>query len=77
MLMPKRVKRSRVARGRMKGNGYPEYWVAVFKPGRVMFEMAGIPEDMAREALRLASYKLPVKTKIVKKEIIEEGGDNE
>ncbi len=146
MLMPKRVKRRRVSRGRMKGNankgnviaygefglvatecgwitsnqieaariamtrfikrggqvwidifphkpvtkkpaetrmgsgkGSPEYWVAVVKPGRVMFEMAGIPEDAAKEALRLASYKLPVKTKIVKKEaeIIKEGGGNE
>lgn len=146
MLMPKRVKRRRVTRGRMKGNankgnviaygeyglvatecgwvtsnqieaariamtrfikrggqvwidifphkpvtkkpaetrmgsgkGSPEYWVAVVKPGRVMFEMAGITEESAREALRLAAHKLPVKTKIVKKEaeIIEEGGDNE
>jgi large subunit ribosomal protein L16 len=61
------------------GKGSPEYWVAVVKPGRVMFEMAGIPEDAAKEALRLASYKLPVKTKIVKKEaeIIKEGGGNE
>ena len=50
------------------GKGSPEYWVAVVKPGRVMFEMAGIPEDVAREALRLASHKLPVKCKFVKKE---------
>ena len=49
------------------GKGSPEYWVAVVKPGRVMFEMAGIPEDVAREALRLASHKLPVKCKFVKK----------
>lgn len=49
------------------GKGSPEYWVAVVKPGRVMFEMAGIPEDLAREALRLASHKLPVKCKFVKK----------
>lgn len=50
------------------GKGSPEYWVAVVKPGRVMFEMAGIPEDQAREALRLAAHKLPVKCKFVKKE---------
>ncbi len=49
------------------GKGSPEYWVAVVKPGRVMFEMAGIPEEQAREALRLASHKLPVKCKFVKK----------
>lgn len=55
------------------GKGSPEYWVAVVKPGRVMFEVAGIPEDMAREALRLASHKLPVKCKFVKRE--ELGGE--
>ena len=49
------------------GKGSPEYWVAVVKPGRVMFEMAGVPEDIAREALRLASHKLPVKCKFVRK----------
>ena len=51
------------------GKGSPEYWVAVVKPGRVMFELAGIPEENAREALRLASHKLPCKVKIVKKEV--------
>ena len=50
------------------GKGSPEYWVAVVKPGRVMFEIAGVPEETAREALRLASHKLPIKTKIVKRE---------
>ncbi len=50
------------------GKGSPEYWVAVVKQGRVMFEMAGIPEETAREALRLASHKLPVKCKFIKKE---------
>lgn len=50
------------------GKGSPEYWVAVVKPGRVMFEMAGIPEETAREALRLAANKLPVKCKFIKKE---------
>jgi len=50
------------------GKGSPEYWVAVVKPGRVMFEIAGVGEEVAREALRLASHKLPIKTKIVKRE---------
>ena len=54
------------------GKGSPEYWVAVVKPGRVMFEMAGVSDEVAREALRLASHKLPVKCKIVKKEETEE-----
>ena len=51
-----------------KGKGAPEYWVAKVKPGRVMFEIAGIPEDVAKEALRLAANKLPVSTKFVAKE---------
>ena len=59
-----------------KGKGAPEYWVAVVKPGRVMFEIAGVPEETAREALRLAMHKLPVKCKFVSKEI-EIGGDND
>ena len=53
------------------GKGAPEYWVAVVKPGRVMFEIAGVSEETAREALRLASYKLPIKSKIVKREELE------
>ena len=53
------------------GKGSPEYWVAVVKPGRVMFEIAGVPEDVAREALRLASHKLPIKTKVIKREVVE------
>ena len=59
------------------GKGSPEYWVAVVKPGRVMFEIAGVPEENAREALRLASHKLPCKTKIVKREaeVSENGGE--
>ncbi|MCI5816842.1 50S ribosomal protein L16 [Ruminococcus sp.] len=56
-----------------KGKGAPEYWVAVVKPGRVMFEIAGVPEETAREALRLAMHKLPVKCKFVKK--AEQGGE--
>ena len=50
------------------GKGSPEYWVAVVRPGRVMFEIAGVPEDVAREALRLAAHKLPIKTKFVSRE---------
>ncbi len=57
-----------------KGKGAPEYWVAVVKPGRVLFELEGVSEDVAREALRLAAHKLPVQTKFVKREI-EVGGD--
>ena len=49
------------------GKGSPEYWVAVVKPGRVMFEMDGVAEDVAREAMRLASHKLPIKTKFMVK----------
>ena len=50
------------------GKGSPEYWVAVVKPGRIMFEMAGVSEEIAREALRLAANKLPIKCKFVRKE---------
>ena len=50
------------------GKGSPEYWVAVVKPGRVMFEMDGVAEEVAREAMRLASHKLPIKTKFMVKE---------
>ena len=57
------------------GKGAVEYWVAVVKPGRVLFEIAGVAEADAREALRLASHKLPCKCKIVKKEILEEGSE--
>ena len=57
------------------GKGALEYWVAVVKPGRVMFEIAGVPEETAREALRLAMHKLPCKCKIVSKADLE-GGDN-
>ena len=53
------------------GKGSPEYWVAVVKPGRVMFEIAGVSEEVAREALRLASHKLPIKTKVIKREAAE------
>jgi len=55
-----------------KGKGSPEYWVAVVKPGRVMFETAGVDEELSRRALKLASYKLPIKCKVVSKEELEE-----
>ena len=57
------------------GKGSPEYWVSVVKPGRVMFEIAGVPEETAREALRLASHKLPIKCKIIAKEVVEGEGE--
>ena len=59
------------------GKGSPEYWVAVVKPGRVMFEIGGVAEETAREALRLAMHKLPVQCKIVARETQETEGDNE
>ena len=55
------------------GKGSPEYWVAVVKPGRVRFEMEGVSEEIAREAMRLAGHKLPIKTKFMKKDESEEG----
>ncbi|GEB35039.1 MULTISPECIES: 50S ribosomal protein L16 [Brevibacillus] len=55
------------------GKGSPEKWVAVVKPGKIMFELAGVPEEVAREAMRLAMHKLPIKCKFVKRE--EVGGD--
>ena len=51
-----------------KGKGAPEYWVAVVKPGRIMFEVEGVSEELAREAMRLASRKLPIKTKFIRRE---------
>jgi len=54
------------------GKGSPEYWVAVVKPGRILFEMAGVPEQVAMEALRLAAFKLPIRTRIIK---AEQGGE--
>ena len=59
------------------GKGSLEYWVAVVKPGRVLFEVGGVPEETAREALRLATHKLPVKCKIVSKEQLEGGSNSE
>ena len=59
------------------GKGSPEYWVAVVKPGRVLFELSGVSEETAREAMRLASHKLPIKTKFVTRKDFEEMGGEE
>ena len=73
-IFPYKSATMRAADSRMgSGKGSPEYWVAVVKPGRVMFEIAGVPEEVAREALRLASHKLPIKTKIIAR--TEEAGE--
>jgi large subunit ribosomal protein L16 len=68
-IFPDRPITAKPAETRMgSGKGSPEYWVAVVKPGRVMFEIGGVGEELAKEALRLASFKLPVKTKLVRNE---------
>ena len=68
-IFPDKSVTMRAADSRMgSGKGTPEYWVAVVKPQRVMFEIAGVPEEIAREALRLASHKLPIRCKFVKRE---------
>ena len=73
-IFPDKSVTMRAADSRMgSGKGNPEYWVAVVKPGPVMFEIAGVPEEVAREALRLASHKLPIKTKIIAR--TEEAGE--
>ena len=73
-IFPDRSVSKKPAEVRMgSGKGAPEYWVAVVKPGRVMFELSGVSEEVAREAMRLAMHKLPVRCKFVKKE--EMGGD--
>lgn len=56
------------------GKGAPQYWVAVVKPGRIMFEMGGVSEEVAREAMRLAAHKLPIKTKFVARDDVQEKG---
>ncbi|MEG1613429.1 MAG: 50S ribosomal protein L16 [Clostridia bacterium] len=69
-IFPHKPVTSKPAETRMgSGKGSPEYWVAVVKPGRILFEMAGVDESVAREALRLAATKLPIKCKFVKKDI--------
>lgn len=77
MIFPHKPVTKKPAEVRMgSGKGSPEYWVAVVKPGRVMFEIEGVTYEQAREAMRLASHKLPIKTKfVVKGEEQEEGGE--
>lgn len=73
-IFPDKPVTSKPAETRMgSGKGSPEYWVAVVKPGRVLYEVAGVSEEVAREALRLAMHKLPVKCKIVAREDLEGG----
>ena len=68
-IFPDKPVTMRPAETRMgSGKGSPEFWVAVVKPGRIMFEIAGVPEATAREAMRLASFKLPIKTKFLTRE---------
>ncbi|KPJ50410.1 50S ribosomal protein L16 [candidate division TA06 bacterium DG_26] len=70
-IFPDKPVTARPAESRMgKGKGAPEFWVAVVKPGRVMFELEGVPEEVARRALQLASSKLPIRTRFVKREAI-------
>ena len=77
-IFPDKPVTSKPAETRMgSGKGTLEYWVAVVKPGRVMFEIGGIPENLAKEALRLATHKLPVKCKIASKADLEGGEANE
>ena len=77
-IFPDKPITSKPAETRMgSGKGSPEYWVAVVKPDRVLFEMSGIPEETAREALRLAAHKLPIKTKFMKKDNVESGGEEQ
>ncbi|WP_026895038.1 50S ribosomal protein L16 [Clostridiisalibacter paucivorans] len=76
-IFPDKPVTSQPAETRMgKGKGSPEYWVSVVKPGRVLFEMGGISEELAREAMRLAAHKLPIKCKFVtREEGVEKGGE--
>jgi large subunit ribosomal protein L16 len=68
-IFPDKPVTMRPAETRMgSGKGSPEYWVAVVKPGRILFEIGGVPEEIAREAMRLASHKLPIKTKFIVKQ---------
>lgn len=70
-IFPDKPVTARPAESRMgKGKGSPEFWVAVVKPGRVMFELEGVPEDVAKRALKLASSKLPIKTRFLKREAV-------
>jgi large subunit ribosomal protein L16 len=72
-IFPDKPVTMRAAETRMgSGKGAPEYWVAVVKPGRVLFEIAGVSEEIAREAMRLAAFKLPIKTKFIARPVNEE-----
>ncbi|NJL20479.1 MAG: 50S ribosomal protein L16 [Leptolyngbyaceae cyanobacterium SM1_3_5] len=72
-IFPDKPVTMRPAETRMgSGKGNPEFWVAVVKPGRILFEIAGVTEDVAREAMRLASFKLPIKTKFISRAAAEE-----
>jgi large subunit ribosomal protein L16 len=75
-IFPDKSVTSKPAETRMgSGKGAPEHWVAVIKPGRILFEMGGIPEKIAREAMRLAAHKLPIQTKFVSREDTQGGED--
>lgn len=75
-LFPDKSVTKKPAETRMgSGKGSPEYWVAVVKPGRILFEVAGVPEERAREAMRLAAFKLPMKTRFVAREQL--GGEGQ
>ena len=75
-IFPDKPVTSKPAETRMgSGKGSPDYWVAVVRPGRVLFEIAGVSEESAREAIRLASHKLPCKTKLVARENAKTGGE--
>ena len=75
-IFPDKVVTAKPAETRMgSGKGAPDHWVAVVKPGHVLFEIGGVREDLAREALRLASHKLPVETKFMAKEGLDSGGE--
>ena len=74
-IFPDKPVTQRAAESRMgKGKGAVDHWVSVIKPGRIIFEVAGLPEDIAKEAIRLASHKLPIKTKMVTAEELVAGG---
>ena len=74
-IFPNKPITSKPAETRMgKGKGAPDHWVAVVKPGRVLFEIGGVTEEVAREAIRLAGHKLPCKTKFIKREVQSETG---
>ena len=77
-IVPDKPVTAKPAETRMgSGKGAPEYWCAVVKPGRVLFEMKGVPEETAREALRLASHKMPIRCKFIKREDNQESGGEE